>query len=141
MATLRLAWRVVLKRTLAQMYRWIATMTLTLCLAACATAGDGTGGDDDGNVNVDANAPRPDASVSPWPDARPFADARQMNFPVDANQGGSADAPIGGTSDGGGLFCTSTAQCSSMPGTCCFSLGGPGFCVPGTEVGGICIPE
>lgn len=126
-----------MKRTLARMFGLFATVTLTfgLVLGACATAGGDD--DDDGTPSVDATAPRPDASVSPWPDARPPADARPPNMFVDANVS-IADAGIS-VGDGGGLFCTDSSMCTEA-GTCCFSLGGPGFCVPGTEIGGVCFP-
>lgn len=43
--------------------------------------------------------------------------------------------------DGGGIFCTTSAQCT-MAGTCCFSLGGMGLCIPGTEpIPGVCLPN
>jgi hypothetical protein len=123
------------------MYSLLAAVTLAFSLTACATAGEGD--DDDGpGPTVDAKASNnpADASVSPWPDARPLPDARPINMPVDANQGGFADGAINPGADGG-LFCTSSAQCTQA-GTCCFSLSppNPGFCVPGTEVAGVCVP-
>ncbi len=43
--------------------------------------------------------------------------------------------------DGGGIFCTTSAQCTTA-GTCCFSLGGMGLCIPGTEpIPGVCLPN
>lgn len=101
-------------------------------LVACAQGTMG-GGDDDGTQSVDAR--RVDARLV---DARPV-DA--PGPPIDARPVDAALPPI----DSGGMsgFCMTTAECSSMPGTCCFVLvpGSPGICVPGTEQLGVCLPN
>jgi hypothetical protein len=87
-------------------------------LVACAMGAEGTGDDDP------IDAPRSDAATVDGPpgaiDARP-PDARLVDGPVSM-----PDAPIG-LPDGGGLTCTTNAECTA-PGTCCFIA----FCVPGT---------
>jgi hypothetical protein len=101
---------------------------LILALVACAQ-----GGEDDTST--------PDASVvdgglGGFADADPsVADARFR--PIDAGSS-AADSAVGG-GDGGGLMCTDTSMCTT--GQCCFSAGGPGFCVPGMEIQGICLPN
>jgi hypothetical protein len=69
----------------------------------------------------------PDANMS-LPDARVFPDAAPI-----------PDAPVGGGGDAG-LFCNSSTECTNA-GECCFILlQPPGFCVPGTDIGGVCLP-
>lgn len=100
-------------------------IALVALLASCASAGS----DDDGN-----NEGPPDADTSfSFPDARPFADAAPL---PDAAPIVYDAAP--GSADGG-LFCQNSSTCGS--GQCCLSLGGPGFCVPGEEVLGVCLPD
>ncbi len=101
-------------------------IALVALLASCATAGSD---DDDGNVK-----PAADATSFSFPDAAHF-DAAQLpdaapNITYDA-------API--VPDAGGLFCEDSNVCGN--GECCFSLGGPGFCVQGEEILGVCLPD
>lgn len=104
-------------------------LTLLLLLGSCAFASSES-------ENQDTHSP--DASIKgfldarPSPDAQPLPDAQTVSVP-DA-------APIVTTPDAAGLFCESSSACTES-GTCCFSLGGPGFCVPGVEVLGACIPQ
>ncbi len=101
---------------------WIR-ISLVALLASCASAG-----------SDDNNPPAPDAEggfnfpdAASFPDATPTPDAAIV---YDA-------APV--TSDAG-LFCENSNTCDT--GQCCLSLGGPGFCVPGSEiVPGVCIPN
>lgn len=102
---------------------------LLLLLCACASAGSGN--DDVSPDPPDASGALsfPDANLT-LPDAAPPVDARPVV--PDAMTRSGADA---------GLICNDSSTCTD-PGTCCFSLGGPGFCVPGTEaIPGVCIPE
>jgi hypothetical protein len=108
---------------------------VSVFVAACAAGTESTG-DNSG----DDTSPAPDASDDPLPidapmpiDAAPPIDS---SIPIDAPL--PIDAPTGGDA---GLFCTTTAQCTES-GTCCFTLepGTPGFCVPGTDIGGVCLP-
>jgi hypothetical protein len=53
--------------------------------------------------------------------------------------------PQQGTPDalppGSGLFCSDHGDCTTS-GECCFTFGQPpGFCVLGTEVGPLCLPQ
>ena len=50
------------------------------------------------------------------------------------------DAPIVMIDAPSGPFCNGNSECTAS-GECCLSLGGPGFCVPGTAVGSICLPD
>ena len=104
--------------------KWPRIALLAL-LASCATAGT----DDDGTAT-----PKPDATSGfSFPDAARFIDAAPK---PDATPIISYDAaPV--TPDAG-LFCENSNSCGN--GECCFSLGGPGFCVPGEEVIGVCVP-
>ncbi len=109
-----------------------ATLGLSM-LMACAQGqahgpGD-NGGGPDARAFPDA-APFPDANTN-LPDARVFPDAN-TSFP---------DATITPPGDAGGLFCSTDADCNTGAGECCFSLGGPGFCVPGDNSLGVCIPN
>tara|TARA_R110002096_G_scaffold77896_6_gene183266 strand:+ start:34784 stop:35107 length:324 start_codon:yes stop_codon:yes gene_type:complete len=100
---------------------------LIALLASCATAGSAD--DDDGNVK-----PAADGSTFSFPDAARFDAA-----PVpDATPIITYDAaPI--VPDAGGPFCENSNSCASDE--CCFSLGGPGFCVTGDEILGVCLPD
>lgn len=98
----------------------------------------------------------PDATVGPAKDAGNLSD--RVTSLVDASRDGTVTPPRDGsvqldsavvvpTTDAGvvippgSLTCTSTAQCTTA-GTCCFSLGGQGFCIPGTEpLPGLCLPN
>ena len=96
----------------------VAGMVASLAiLGACATAG---GGDDDDTV---------DAGRIGFPDAGPRPDAADL--PADAAPV-EADAMAGG--EGG--FCESSADCT-VSGNCCFIA----LCVPGTDIGGLCVPD
>lgn len=104
---------------------------ISFALVACAT-----GGHDDpmGNpIDAPASSDKQDAGVQGFLDApRPPEDAFVQR---DAQVSQMPDA--GG---GGGLFCTTNAQCTNA-GECCLTLGGPtGFCAPGTVVLGACVP-
>lgn len=102
-------------------------------IAACAqgmdtNTGDNTGDDTttaDANDDLPIDARPPDASIPI--DAAPPIDS---SIPIDAP-----------TAVDGGPFCTNSSQCT-VSGECCFSLSppDPGFCVPGTEIGGVCFP-
>lgn len=110
-------------------------------LAACAQAGD-AGDDDDTGGTPDASAGFPDAPTGGFPDAPTggFPDAPISGTP-DAPISGTPDAPVSGTPDApSGPFCTDNSQCT-VAGECCLTLGNPsGFCAPGTEFNGECIP-
>lgn len=122
-------------------FHLVASLAAGLALAAlvgCAAGAEGTGEEQidarrvDGAV-VDGPVTNPDGPVS-QPDAR-LVDARLVDAP-----GSQPDAPIA-LPDGGGLFCTTSAECT-IAGQCCFSLGGPGFCIDGTEqIPGLCLPN
>lgn len=104
-------------------------------IAACAqgmeSEGDNTGDD---TSSPDANEDLP-IDARPPIDAAPPIDA---NIPIDSSL--PVDAPVS-IDGGGGLFCTSGADCPAAD-DCCFSLSppDPGFCVPGTEIAGVCFP-
>jgi hypothetical protein len=124
-------------------------LVLVSLAVGCATGGDPPR--DSGTVGVDV--PRPIFDSGPRLDAGP-RDAgipRDSGVPRDSGlprDGGRRDSGFPGVDSGGfpsldagGFFCSTTADCASMPGTCCLSLGGPGICVPGMVMFGICIPE
>lgn len=116
--------------------RALLLVLLPLAIVGCAQGMGGNSGDDD-----DDDTPRVDARIN-TPDAAVSIDARIVDAPmtpIDAPVS-LPDAPAG--ADGGGLFCNSTAECSGTPGTCCFFLvQPPGFCVPGAEIAGVCLPS
>lgn len=111
-----------------------ATLGLSM-LMACAQ-GEATGpGDNNGgpDARVFPDAARfPDANTN-FPDARVFPDANITPIP---------DGGILPTGDAGtGLFCNTDNDCTTA-GECCFTLGQPpGFCVPGDNSLGVCIPN
>ena len=103
-------------------------ISLLVMLASCATAA----GEEQDMVSP------PDArEASGFPDARPQSDAAPQ---PDARLQVTMDAsiPVGGDA-GDGVFCEDSSTCSA--GTCCFSLGGPGFCTAGEEQFGVCLPD
>lgn len=102
-------------------------IALLALLASCASAGSDDNSSDASTPNADSGFSFPDAAR--FPDATPMPDAKPASS-VDAAPVGTADA---------GLFCDNSNQCGSTE--CCFSLGGPGFCVPGEEVIGVCLPD
>lgn len=112
----------------------------SICLLAVVFSACAFGSEDVDNPGDDGDdAPDPDARGNDDPpiDARP----PDASVPIDAPIPIDASLPVDGP-PGGDLFCSSTADCAGQPGTCCFTLGQPpGFCVAGTEIGGICLPQ
>ena len=104
-----------------------AAPCLVIALLACGCA---TGGKDGGDLPIDA--PKIDASQLTI-DA-PRIDAPTMSM-IDAPI--MIDAMIDAPS---GPFCNGNGDCT-VAGECCFALGGPGFCVPGTAIGSACVPN
>lgn len=103
----------------------IVFATALLWLAACASAGDGD--DDDGTPGG------PDAAIG-------FPDAPTGGFP-DAPTGGFPDAPIFSNDAGSGLFCQDNSDCPKSDECCFILVDPPGFCTPGTDIGGVCFPS
>jgi hypothetical protein len=111
----------------------------TMAFIACAqgTSDGPSGNKPDAHIGTGTNTPdafigtnQPDAFV-PIPDAFEPADA---NLPADAASGSGS-----GTD---GAICNGDSDCDVGAGYCCFSLGGPGFCVLGTEpLPGVCLPN
>ena len=93
--------------------------------SACATGGGGVEPPIDARV-VDARS---------GIDAPPLVDAFVTDAPAVV-----VDAPSAVDAPGGGLFCSGNGECT-VAGECCFALGGPGVCVPGTVFLGGCIPD
>lgn len=96
---------------------------------SCANAGNPGAGDDmpakiDASVKRDSNTSQPD--TPPPIDAAIDGQTVMIDAMIDAGQ----------TS----LFCNGNSECT-VAGECCFSLSGPGFCVPGTPFAGACIPD
>jgi hypothetical protein len=104
---------------------------LSFALLACARGGQNDATDP---VDAPASSGQHDAAMQGSLDApRPPEDAF---VPPDAQVSQVPDAGGGG----GGLFCSSNAQCTNA-GECCLTLGQPtGFCAPGTIVLGACVP-
>jgi hypothetical protein len=132
-------------------------LTAVLLCAGCAeggTGGPGGGGGDagpggprDSGRRVDAFVPRFDSGIPIGGDAgrdsgiRPRDAGRTPDAGVRRDAGGIPGFDSGGMMMG---FCTSTAECASMPGTCCFLFppdAPMGFCVPGMEMFGVCFPS
>ena len=142
---------------------------LAMIATGCASGGDGGGGGG-GDLDTGPFGPR-DTGPMIRIDAGPFGprDSGPM-APRDAGPFGPRDAgpgmrdagrprdsgPTMGPRDSGPMmtfpdtgpggmmgFCTSTADCASMPGTCCFrfDMTMPGICTPGMEFMGYCFPE
>jgi hypothetical protein len=104
---------------------------------ACAQGTEGSGDDGSGDdvASPDANDDLPIDSSVPIDSSTPI----DANIPIDSSL--PIDAPVPIDAGGGGLICTSSTQCTEA-GTCCFQLdqSAPGFCVPGTEIAGVCFP-
>lgn len=114
-----------------RMRTWILAFGASVALTGCALGTNGSGDDDDDDdrpVRVDAATV--DAPVTIPIDA-PVAPIDAPSIPIDA----PVSLPDAG---GGGLLCTTTAECGA--GNCCFTL--LGVCVPGTEpLPGLCLPQ
>ncbi len=115
----------------------IVTALTALAFGALVAAGCAAGTDNNGDDDDD---PRPDSSVSidgppGSTDARPI----DASLPIDGSFPIDASLPIDAAQTG---VCTTTAECSSMPGTCCDVLTQtPGMCVLGIEITpGLCFP-
>jgi hypothetical protein len=127
---------------------WYIAISLGLLLGvgACAQAGSGD------PSPADAAQPAPDAPIGSVadapvggpPDAAPGVPDATPGVPDAAPP--PPDAPgSGGTPDalppGSNLLCNSHADCT-IAGECCFTFGSPpGFCVQGTEIGSLCLPN
>jgi hypothetical protein len=120
-------------------YSIAAALLTALAVASVVACAQGTNGADDDDDDVRVDARRVDARPA---DARPPTDARLADARApDASIG--VDGGLPGL-DGGGLpgMCATSAECTVV-GECCFSFppGSPGFCVPGEEMFGICLPN
>ena len=104
----------------------VALRGLALALVcSCANAGNpGDQSKNDASVKRDGNTSQPDTPTA-------------IDSSIDGQQIMIDAAIDSGTT---GPFCNGNSECT-VAGECCFSLGGPGFCVPGTPVAGSCIPN
>lgn len=100
-------------------------IAIVLLAGGCAT-----GGKDGGDGPIDA--PKAIDSRQVTIDAPKVIDApmQMIDAPI--------DAMIDAATSGG--VCNGNGDCG-FAGECCFTLGGPGLCVPGTPVGGSCLPN
>jgi hypothetical protein len=107
-------------------------LALALMVGSCANAGQPgpAGSGDDEQPKIDA-AVKHDSNTS-QPDTPPPIDGSIDSTPI------MIDAAIdSGTTS---LFCNGNSECT-VAGECCFSLSGPGFCVPGQVIFGTCLPD
>ena len=104
-----------------------AAQSLAFALLAfgCATGGK------DGGVPIDA--PKPVDSSQGTIDAPRVVDAHESLIDSPIAIDAMIDAPSG-------PFCSGNGDCT-VSGECCVSLGGPGFCAPGTPIGSACLPN
>jgi hypothetical protein len=110
-----------------------AAKSLALALLAVGCA---TGGKDGGDVPIDA--PKLVDGTPITIDA-PGTTVDAHESVIDAPITG-IDAPVTTIDAPSGPFCNGNAECT-VAGECCFTLGGPGVCVPGTPFAGSCIPD
>ena len=94
-------------------------LAFALLASGCATAGNG-------GTDLPADAPKPVDS------SQVTSDAPRFDAPIDAPIDAMPDAGPGGD-------CTTNPECT-FPGECCFTIGGPGICVPGDVLLGTCFP-
>jgi hypothetical protein len=108
----------------------IGVITLLVLAFACATGGQSD------TLDAGDTSGKKDASVSVKQDggAPPPSDARPDGSVVVQDAFVPQDAPPSS------LFCMAHTECT-VSGECCVSLGGPGFCAPGSVVLGVCFPE
>jgi hypothetical protein len=102
-------------------FLWLAAVSGCAVATSASVGNDAAVDHKDAHVVVTIDSPRA-IDASPLQDSSPLIDAP----PPDA-----APEP---------LICNSNPECTT-PGDCCFSLGGPGFCVPGTIVITVCVPK
>lgn len=109
-----------------------AAKSLAIALLAFGCA---TGGKDGGDLPVDA--PKAVDSSQVTVDApMHIVDAHESTFDAPI----MIDAPMVMIDAPSGPFCGGNSECT-VSGECCFTLGGPGVCVPGTPFAGSCIPD
>lgn len=107
-----------------------AAKSLAIALLAFGCA---TGGKDGGDLPIDA--PKSVDSSQITIDA-----PRGIDAPASTIDAPLIDAPVMIDAPSG-PFCSGNAQCT-VSGECCLSVGGSGFCVPGTPIGGsVCLPN
>lgn len=107
----------------------IRMLALALLVCSCATGGKDGGNDQPVDAAVtptDSNQVSVDGRVT---DAAPMGDAATP----DSNTSMTPDASTG-------PFCNGNSECT-VSGECCVTVGGPGFCAPGTPVGNLCLPD
>ena len=121
------------------MARVLFVVSIAFFAVACAEAGSKNPGSADASTSTDAlTFGFPDANNNGVPDAR-------LSGPPDAPTFSVPDASTQGTIDalppGSNLFCSTHSDCTTA-GECCFTFGQPpGFCVVGTEIGPLCLPQ